>query len=94
VAEIVYGSEPVQGSEGGGARAVRRVCPQDRKNDRKTTGFTKPLRPELNLSKEKVKVLVKNWGEEPVENLKSGHLWSGLVRFGHLRTDEPVMKRL
>jgi hypothetical protein len=29
--------------------------PQDRKNDRKTTGFTKPLRPELNFGKEKVK---------------------------------------
>jgi hypothetical protein len=56
VAEIVYGSEPVQGSEGDGARAVRRGRSQDRKNDRKTTGFTKPRRPELNLGKEKVKV--------------------------------------
>jgi hypothetical protein len=36
--------------------AVRRGRPQDRKNDRKTTGFTKPLKPELNLGKEKVKV--------------------------------------
>jgi hypothetical protein len=35
---------------------VRRGRPQDRKNDRKTTGFTKPLRPELNFGKEKVKV--------------------------------------
>jgi hypothetical protein len=56
VAEIVYGSEPVQGSEGDGARAVRRVRPQDRKNDRKTTGFTQPLKPELNFGKETVKV--------------------------------------
>jgi len=36
--------------------AVRRGRPQDRKNDRKTTGFTKPLRPEFNLGKETVKV--------------------------------------
>jgi hypothetical protein len=37
------------------AAPVRDGRPQDRKNDRKTTGFTKPLRPELNLGKEKVK---------------------------------------
>jgi hypothetical protein len=40
--------------------AVRRGHPQDRKNDRKTTGFTKPLRPELNFGKEKVKFWVRN----------------------------------
>jgi hypothetical protein len=34
---------------------VRRGFPRDRKNDRKTTGFTKPLRPELNFGKETVK---------------------------------------
>jgi hypothetical protein len=49
---VGYGSEQVQGSEGDGA--LRR--PQDRKNDRKTTGFSKPLSPELNFGKEKVKV--------------------------------------
>jgi hypothetical protein len=70
--------------------AVRRGRPQDRKNDRKTTGFTKPLRPEFNFGKEKVKVL----GGQPVENLNSGHLWSRLVIFGHLLADEPLMKRL
>jgi hypothetical protein len=32
--------------------AVRGGLPQDRK----TTGFTKPLRPELNCGKEKIKV--------------------------------------
>jgi hypothetical protein len=42
-------------------------------NDRKTTGFTRLLRPEYDFGKEKVKVL----GGQPVENSNFGH-------FGHL----------
>jgi hypothetical protein len=75
VEEINYGSKQVQGSEGDGALRHPSGPSARPENDRKTTGFTKPLEPELNFGKEKVKV----WGGQPVENLKSR---SSLVRFG------------
>jgi hypothetical protein len=51
-----HGSEQVQCSEGGDGALRRPWWPSARpENDRKTAGFTKPLRPELNLGKEKVK---------------------------------------
>ena len=48
--------------------------------DRKTTGLTKPLKPEFNFGKEKGKVL----GGQPSEKLNFGHFWSFLVIFGHV----------
>jgi hypothetical protein len=48
---VGYGSEQFQCSDGDGA-----LCrPLGRPQDRKTTGITKPLRPEFNFGKEKVK---------------------------------------
>jgi hypothetical protein len=51
-----YDSEQVQGSDGDGA--LRRASgPSARpENDRKTAGFTNPLKPELNFGNETVKV--------------------------------------
>jgi len=55
-----------------------------RSPDRKTTGFTNSLRPELIFGKGKTKKRHRFWVGQPGEKLNFGHLWSRLVIFGHL----------
>jgi hypothetical protein len=53
---VGYGSEQVQGSEGDGAQRCQSGPSARPENDRKTTGFSKPLGSEFDFGKEKVKV--------------------------------------